>query len=185
MSTDFLQMKMRFNTIKEKARKELADLQTDNSQKSELLSKAVDVISQLGNFYATADVNRKQKLLGSIFPEMIEFDGEKCRTTKINEALALCLSFDKGLSKKENRILPEKLEVSGWVDLKQVEQRFYWPIESDDTDLKHFRNRTLLRKSKNVIDTEFTFQFVIVSNDSDQLTTRQIKPVHSPSLKRA
>jgi hypothetical protein len=70
-------------------------------------------------------------------------------------------------------------------DLKQAEQRFYWPIESDDTDLKHCRNRTLLRKSKNVIDTEFSFQFVVVSNDSEQLTTRQIKPVHSPSLKRA
>ena len=114
-SADFLQMKMRFNTIKENARKELAGLQTDNSQKSELLSKAVEVISQLGNFYAEGDAKRKQQLLGSIFPEMIEFDGEKCRTTKINEALALCLSIDAGFSEKENRILPQKLEVSGWV----------------------------------------------------------------------
>lgn len=56
---------------------------------------------------------------------MIEFNGEKCRTTKINEALALCLSVDKGLSKKENRTLPEKLEVSGWVvQTEQVEINF-------------------------------------------------------------
>jgi hypothetical protein len=56
-----------------------------------------------------------------IFPEMIEFDGNKCRTTKINEALALCLSIDKGFSETKNRTLPEKLEVSGWVENTGVE----------------------------------------------------------------
>lgn len=43
---------------------------------------------------------------------MIEFDGKKCRTQKINEALALCLSIDEDFSKKKDRKLHEKLEVS-------------------------------------------------------------------------
>ncbi|MFT4526238.1 MAG: hypothetical protein ACI9UR_002653 [Bacteroidia bacterium] len=46
-----------------------------------------------------------------IFPEMIEFDENKCRTTKINQALALCLSIDKDWSEIKNGTLSEKLEV--------------------------------------------------------------------------
>jgi site-specific DNA recombinase len=113
---DFVKMKTRFSNSKNQAEQELIDLKVDNTEKSELLKRALEVISGLREFYSDADANSKIKLLGSIFPEMIEFDGKKCRTTKINEAISLCLSIDKGFSKKENRILPEKLEVSGWVE---------------------------------------------------------------------
>ncbi|MBL4587166.1 MAG: hypothetical protein JKX84_08950, partial [Flavobacteriales bacterium] len=69
---------------------------------AEILSLApMEVISGMGEFYSKADSNTKIKLLGSIFPEMLEFDGNKCRTTKVNEALALCLSIDKAFSKKK------------------------------------------------------------------------------------
>ena len=63
-------------------------------------------------FISHAYDNGKVKLVSSIFPEMIEFDDEKCRTQKINEALALCLSIDGGFSKNKNRKLHENLEVS-------------------------------------------------------------------------
>ena len=120
-SEDFIRMKTRFSNSRNQAQQELIDLKVDNTEKSELLKRALEVISGLGDFYTDADAKSKVKLLGSIFPEMIEFDGEKCRTTKINEAISLCLSIDKGFSKKENRILPEKLEVSGWVENTGVE----------------------------------------------------------------
>ncbi|HAP68469.1 MAG TPA: recombinase family protein [Flavobacteriales bacterium] len=130
-SEDFIRMKTRFSNSRNQAQQELIDLKVDNTEKSEILKRALDVIIGLGDFYADADAKSKIKLLGSIFPEMIEFDGKKCRTTKINEAITLCLSIDKGFSKKENRILPEKLEVSGWVDLVSpcsygVESLFYY-----------------------------------------------------------
>ncbi|MBP9152903.1 MAG: hypothetical protein KBF73_11515, partial [Flavobacteriales bacterium] len=54
------------------------------------------VINSIGEFYAGAEGKAKIKLLSSIFPEMIEFDGNKCRTPKINEAVLLCLNADKG-----------------------------------------------------------------------------------------
>jgi site-specific DNA recombinase len=120
-SSDFSEMKPRFNKVKQAALDELKDLSVDNSEKSALLNQALEVIYKLGDFYTDANANRKIQILGSIFPEMLEFDGNKCRTTKINEAVALCLSIDKGFSKKENRILPQKLEVSGWVENTGVE----------------------------------------------------------------
>ncbi len=114
-SEDFTDMKTRFSDMKVKAVNELNSLEGDTKEKTVMLKMALTVISGMGDFYSKADSKAKIRLLGSIFPEMIEFDGKKCRTTKINQAVALCLSIDKRLSQKENRILPEKLEVSGWV----------------------------------------------------------------------
>ena len=120
-SADFVQMKNRFSDMKRNAIEDLASMEEDTSGKSALLKKGVQAISGLGNFYSKAEAEAKIRILGSIFPEMIEFDGEKCRTTKINEAVALCLSVDKGLSVKKNRTLPEKLAMSGWVPGAGVE----------------------------------------------------------------
>ena len=107
--------------MKQNAVDELNSLEVDTKDKTALLKKALGVITEMGTLYSKADSKAKIKLLGSIFPEMLEFDGNKCRTTKINEAVALCLSIDKGFSKNKNRILPEKLEVSGWVENTGVE----------------------------------------------------------------
>ena len=107
--------------MKQNAVDELNSLEVDTKDKTALLKKALGVITEMGTLYSKADSKAKIKLLGSIFPEMIEFDGKKCRTTKINEAVALCLSIDKGFSKNKNRILPQKLEVSGWVENTGVE----------------------------------------------------------------
>ena len=106
-------MKSRFSEMKRNAVEELSSIEGDTTGKSVLLKKGVEVISGMGEFYSTASATTKISLLSSIFPEMIEFDGKKCRTTKLNEAVALCLSIDKGLGEKENRTLPEKLAVSG------------------------------------------------------------------------
>ena len=40
----------------------------------------------------------KQKIIGSIFPEKLQFDGKKVRTAFFNEALFHFLSIDKGCS---------------------------------------------------------------------------------------
>jgi site-specific DNA recombinase len=114
-SEDFVQMKTRFIDLKRKAEMELSSELVDVSGKKLLLEQALEAISGLGMFYVKADSESKIQLLGSIFPEMLEFDGNKCRTTKINDALALCLSIDGHLSAQKNRTLPDKLEVSGWV----------------------------------------------------------------------
>ncbi len=54
----------------------------------------------------------KKKILGSIFPEMIEFDGIKCRSPKINEVILLCLNANKGFRQNKNGTTHGKLELS-------------------------------------------------------------------------
>ena len=54
----------------------------------------------------------KQRLIGSIFPENIEFDGKKCRTTRINDVLRYILHIDKELDKNKKGQISKKLSLS-------------------------------------------------------------------------
>ncbi|MDP6909818.1 MAG: hypothetical protein QF371_09935, partial [Flavobacteriales bacterium] len=65
---------------------ELLQLESHDSEKEKLISSGVASLNQLGIRYREAKADTKIKLLGSIFPEMIEFDGTKCRTPHINKA---------------------------------------------------------------------------------------------------
>ena len=43
---------------------------------------------------------QKQEIISSIFPEKLQFDGKKCRTPRINDALRYILQIDKNLEEK-------------------------------------------------------------------------------------
>ncbi len=100
-SDEYREMKTRYTRLKNETEEELSSLSSNVSKKKKLLEQAVAVLRSLGNTFKQASSENKIQLLGSIFPEMIEFDGIKCRTTSINQALALCLRVDKGFSKKK------------------------------------------------------------------------------------
>ena len=74
------------------------------------------MLSELGTTFSEASGTTKISLLSSIFPEMLEFDGNQCRTKKLNEALALCLRIDKGSRSFGKRKIHEKLDVSYLVE---------------------------------------------------------------------
>ena len=111
-SEDYLNMKNRYSIELQKAREELYQLESHDSGKEELITKAVATLNQLGKRYSEADAKGKINLLGSIFPEMIEFDGNKCRTHRINEAALLCFNVDAAFSGKRKGTIHEKLELS-------------------------------------------------------------------------
>jgi site-specific DNA recombinase len=115
-SEDFTLMKTRYMRLKQEAEEELVSMTGDVTGKSILLKKALNAVSELGNSYFKAGPDAISRLLSSIFPEMIEFDGNKCRTPKINEAILLCLNADKGFGGNKSGKLHEKLEVSRLVE---------------------------------------------------------------------
>jgi hypothetical protein len=45
---------------------------------------------------------QKRKIIGSIFPEKITFDGSSFRTTKVNEALGYISFLNSKLKRKKN-----------------------------------------------------------------------------------
>jgi site-specific DNA recombinase len=66
-----------------------------------LLNKVISHISQLATLYDEGTTERKRKIIGSIFPEKLTYDGIECRTTRINEGLRLMLLFYSKLNGKK------------------------------------------------------------------------------------
>ncbi|MGB0369607.1 MAG: hypothetical protein ACPGD8_09385, partial [Flavobacteriales bacterium] len=89
-SDEYREIKTRYARLKFEAEEELSSISSGESEKKKLLEQAVSMLRSLGNRFTNADAENKIRILGSIFPEMIEFDGINCRTTSINQALALC-----------------------------------------------------------------------------------------------
>ena len=68
-----------------------------------------------------SDIYGKQRLIGSIFPENIEFDGKKCRTTRINDVLRYILQINKKLPENKKGQISRKLSLYRLVEKKGFE----------------------------------------------------------------
>ena len=64
-------------------------LQSDTKGLKEKIDYSVNIIANLRNFMLDAPVKTKCKILSSMFPQKIEFDGEKYRTHEYNQVLDL------------------------------------------------------------------------------------------------
>ena len=117
-------MKARYTQNIADAESQILSIRSDQHSIDNTVKKALEIMANLGTLYIQSGPSEKQTLLGSIFPEMIEFDGNKCRTSKINPAIPLCLSIDKGLGKCEKWIPPQKLEVSTLVGVSGLISTF-------------------------------------------------------------
>ena len=85
-----------YNRITENCEKEIQTLndrisflQSDIKGLKEKIDYSVNIIANLGLFMKNAPVKVKCKILSSMFPKKIQFDGEKYRTTEYNQVLDL------------------------------------------------------------------------------------------------
>jgi hypothetical protein len=115
--SDFTKATNRYSKAKKEAESELAEIGKENLQYKSWLKKGVNALSDLSKHYKNGTLLDKQSLLGSIFPEKLEFDGEKCRTTRLNDVLRFILQIDKGLGNKKRGQFSNNLGLSSLVDL--------------------------------------------------------------------
>ena len=71
--------------------------------------------------HTNSAITNKKKLISSIFSEKIEFDGKKCRTTRINDVLKYILQIDKGFSKNKKGENLKKMSLSRVVETPRIE----------------------------------------------------------------
>lgn len=74
----------------------------DTTEIEPLLNIAISSISQLDVLYTKGSVTQKRKIVGSMFPEKLTFDGFQYRTTRVNEAINLMVLINKKLENKKN-----------------------------------------------------------------------------------
>ena len=87
----------------------------------EKLKSSVNLLGNLSKAIMSMEIEEKQLVLSSIFPEKLEFDGEKCRTLKMNQVFLLLLSIDKGSRGQEKRDKLKNLGLSLGVEPAGVE----------------------------------------------------------------
>ena len=79
----------------------LAATITDTTNIEPLLNKAISNISQLDILYQIGSIIQKRKIISSMFPEKLTFDGSRYRTNRINEAISLMYVIDSKLKCKK------------------------------------------------------------------------------------
>ena len=84
--------------IRLKHRWEAIDL--ENNQIKEAKSKG-EKLENIGSLYQEGYIETKRAIIGSIFPEKLEFDGFNYRTTRMNSIASHILLINKGLCKKK------------------------------------------------------------------------------------
>lgn len=79
-----------------------------------LLNRAFSNLSKLYILYKNGNVLQKRKIIGSMFPEKLEFDGSKVRTVRLNQAIELISliyrkikGIKKGTNLKKSDVSPD------------------------------------------------------------------------------
>lgn len=71
-----------------------------------LIDKALYNLTHLDERYCNADIHGKRQIIGSIFPEKLQFENDIYRTTNINEAVKLIYSIGEVFSELEKEQAP-------------------------------------------------------------------------------
>jgi len=120
-SDDYLQIKTRYEAERNKIELNLKQFRTDDRSMQVKLNKCYKVLSKLDELYEKANHDNKKRLVSSIFPDKIIFDGKKSRTPRMNEVLRLATLIDKTSDKKKTGQSTEKSTLSRWVELERFE----------------------------------------------------------------
>lgn len=118
---DYNKMKSRFDGIKEQLLFKLRQIKSVKGNFEKYLQSGINLLGNLEKYYHTSDVEIKQQLIGSIFPEKLVFVDGKVRTTRINEVLRLILLNDNGNRNMKKGQLTTNLWMSSGVEVRGVE----------------------------------------------------------------
>ena len=111
-----------------------------------LWDKVISNLSQLGYLYETGTITQKRKIIGSVFPENLTFDGFEYRTTRVNEAIEYITLIDKYLNGNKNGTNSSFLNLSHQVNPAGGVSNF---LAEDYEAVLHFMNtETQKRKLK-------------------------------------
>ena len=97
---DFRDMKSKYAEQLERLKARLAAREEDQDTPG-LLDAGIDNLLKLDYIYQDGEIEKKREVIGSMYPEKLTFDGERLRTTRINEAARIIYTLDKAFSENE------------------------------------------------------------------------------------
>lgn len=98
---EYKEMKVEIESEHSKILAKINQLKEGSEDFDGVITYCVGLLQNIDAFYNTASTEVKQRIIGSVFPEKLMFENSKCRTTKINEVVALICNGGKGLQPSE------------------------------------------------------------------------------------
>lgn len=109
---EYVQIKGRYSVRKDEIVDKLKNLKADKRDFASLSQAGLNLLENLSHAFENATVRLKHKIVGSIFPDLISFDGKKFRTPKLNPVFELFTNIDEGLQGKKKGDNSEFSELS-------------------------------------------------------------------------
>jgi site-specific DNA recombinase len=78
-------------------------LATVGTEIKDLVASALKKVANIDRRYENGDIEEKRIILGSMFPDFLEFDGTKHRTPRLNSAIALIYQSNNKLQSQKKR----------------------------------------------------------------------------------
>lgn len=119
--SEFGNMKKRYMQNVQEAKQELDNLNGEKSSWNDWMKNGINGMSNLSKLYESSTLIGKHQIVSSIFPENLNFDGKKCRTFRMNEAMRLILFVDRGLEKNKKGQIFKNLDLSPQVESGRIE----------------------------------------------------------------
>lgn len=117
----YLLLKESFKKEENELREYLFELQSTDSGFMEYMKYGCSVLSNLRKCYDSSDLDSKQKLLSSIFPEKLIFENGTYRTAKENELLRLLCLNDVAFGEIKKGQSTKKRKLSHQVEIVRLE----------------------------------------------------------------
>jgi site-specific DNA recombinase len=105
-------MEAEYSNKQEKLEVKLSATKHDEINIKTLLDKGVNNLLKLDYLYEIADIEKKRKIISSIYPEKLTFNGNDFRAIRINEAIRLIYSIGAGYSENKNMTKRNKSNLS-------------------------------------------------------------------------
>jgi site-specific DNA recombinase len=112
----------RIESLEEQLSKDSSDANKINIEQS--LDKALDYIQNIPKLYSEGEIHTRRAVIGSIFPEKMEFDGKTYRTTRMNVIAHHIFQINSGLPLKKNRTNESEFHLSCLVAHSGIEPLF-------------------------------------------------------------
>lgn len=87
--------------MEEQLSKDASDAKKINIES--LWTGALNYIENIPKMYSEDEINTRRGIIGSIFPEKLEFDGKTYRTVRMNVIANYIFQINNGLSQNKNR----------------------------------------------------------------------------------
>ncbi len=108
--------------LEEQLSKDGSDTKNFNVDKT--LDKALQHIQNIPKLYREGEIQTKRAIIGSIFPEKLEFDGKTYRTARMNVIANHIFQLNNGLALKRNRTNENIFHLSCLVARRGIEPLF-------------------------------------------------------------